>query len=158
MDFLLAAVFALATFVTPPQLVPAPGPLEGRACVAPDLVGVWRSQLTRADEPGVMEFSAIAPNDYFRFKPDGDFMYFASNRPQTSIAAIETALDDLDRRDGVTYRIQMLDGGALIINRNGVPFQGFTCSVGTPKDGKPVMIWTQLVGMPAVRRVQIRLD
>ena len=158
MDFLLVAAFALATFFPPLQSVPAPGPSEGRACVARDLVGVWRSQLARADEPGVMEFSAIAPNDYFRFKADGDFMYFASNRAQTSIAAIEVALDDLDRRDGVTYRTEVLDGGALIIHRNGSPFQGFTCSVGTPKDGKAVMIWTQLVGMPAVRRVQVRLD
>ncbi len=158
MPLLTTAFLAIAALIASPQAVPAPGPLEGRACVAQDLVGVWRSQLTRADEPGVMEFSAIAPNDYFRFKPDGDFMYFASNRAETSITAIEAGLDDLDRRDGVTYRTQVLDGGALIINRNGVPFQGFTCSIGAPRDGKAVMIWTQLVGMPEVRRVQVRLD
>ena len=158
MTLLTTVLLALAALFASPQAIPAPGPLEGRACVGQDLVGVWRSQLTRADEPGVMEFSAIAPNDYFRFKSDGDFMYFASNRAETSITAIEAGLDDLDRRDGVTYRTQVLAGGALIINRNGVPFQGFTCSVGAPKDGKALMVWTQLTGMPAVRRVQVRLD
>lgn len=158
MTLLMTAFLAIAAFIAPPQAIPAPGPLEGRACLARDLVGLWRSQLTRADEPGVMEFSAIAPNDYFRFKPDGDLMYFAANRVQASNAVIEARLDELDRLDGVTYRTEVLDGGALIIHRNGSPFQGFTCSVGTPKDGKAVMIWTQLAGMPAVRRVQVRLD
>ena len=158
MNLVLIGLAAILGFAGPPQSGFAPGPLEGRACVPADLVGLWRSQLMQADEPGVMEFSGIAPNDYFRFKADGDFIYFASNRAQTSVAAIQASLDDADRLDGVTYRTEIRDGGVLIIRRDGIPFQGFTCSVGAPKDGKVPMIWTQLVGMPAVRRVQVRLD
>ena len=158
MSLLFGAFFAVAAFLTPQQSVVAAGPLEGRACVPADLTGVWRSQLMQADEPGVMAFSAMAPNDYFRFGSDGDFIYFASNRVVTTLEAVEAGLDDADRPDGVTYRTRIMDGGMLVIERDGVPFQGFTCSVGVPTDGKATIIWTQLVGMPAVRRVQVRLD
>ena len=42
--------------------------------------------------------------------------------------------------------------------RDGAPFQGFTCTVAEPRDGKSVLIWSQLKNHPRLLRVQTRLD
>lgn len=131
---------------------------EGRPCSYSDVVGLWKSQLLRADEPGVENLATLAPNDYMRFKPDGEMMYFASRRDLETVAAIQSRMDELDRTDGDSYRAEIPSPGLLVLWRNGRPFQGFTCTAVAPRDGKAVTILSEIEGQPYLRRVQTRLD
>lgn len=131
---------------------------EGRPCVFADVVGLWQGQVVAAGETGVEAHYALAPHDYLRFRADGAMMYFGTNRARTDVAGINARLDELDRLDGVTYRAEMPSRGVLLLMRDGAPFQGFTCTVAEPRDGKSVLIWSQLKNHPRLLRVQTRLD
>jgi len=139
------------------QIVAKPLP-EGRACAYEDVVGLWGSRVISAQEEGVEAFSGAMPNDYMRFKPDGEMMYIASNRAIETSADIHVRLDQADSVDGVSYRADVVSPGVLILWQNGNPFQGFTCTVVEPRDGKAVTLFSELEGMPPLRRVQTRLD
>lgn len=131
---------------------------EGRPCGFADVVGLWQGQMVTAGETGVEAHYALAPHDYLRFRADGGMMYFGSNRAQTDVAAIHARLDEIDQLDGVTYRAEVPSPGVLLLMRDGAPFQGFTCTVAPPRDGKAVLIWSQLKGLPPLKRIQTRLD
>lgn len=131
---------------------------EGRPCVFADVVGLWKGQMVAAGETGVEDHYALAPHDYLRFRADGSMMYFGTNTARTDVAAINARLDELDRLDGVAYRAEVPSPGVLLLMRDGAPFQGFTCTVAEPRNGKAVLIWSQLKGLPRLLRVQTRLD
>ena len=114
--------------------------------------------MLRSDEPGVENLAAIAPQDYMRFRPNGEMMYFASTRDYPDVAAINARMDELDRADGDTYRAEIPSSGLLVLWRNGRPFQGFTCTVVAPREGRSVTILSEIEGQPYLRRVQTRLD
>lgn len=134
---------------------------EGRACTPQDVAGLWESLVLTTTEAGTAEHYAKFPRDYMRFGPDGRFMYFGSQQRLADAAAISAKLDDYDRRDGVTYRSEVGPGGVLVIYRDNQPFQGFTCTMvangGPAAQGRPAMLWTQLQGMPPLRRVQVKM-
>ncbi|WP_374468914.1 hypothetical protein [Phenylobacterium sp.] len=158
----LGAAAALALAAAAPagaQPVIAPEPLaEGRPCGFADIVGLWDSQVVTAKETGAEQHYAALPHDYLRFRADGGMMYYGTNQRETDVPGIHARLDELDRTDGVTYRAEITSNGVLLIRRDGAPFQGFTCTMSGERNGKPVMIWTQLKGFPELRRVQTRLD
>lgn len=114
--------------------------------------------MVAAGETGVEAHYALAPHDYLRFRADGAMMYFGSNRAQTDVAAINTRLDEIDQLDGVAYRAKIPSPGVLLLMRDGALFQGFTCTVAEPRDGKAVLIWSQLKGWPKLLRIQTRMD
>jgi hypothetical protein len=149
----MAVVFAAIGAAATAQTFKPTASTEGRFCAYADVVGLWDSTVQRADEKGVAQQNAIAPHDYMRFAPGGAMMYFGTPRAMSDAAQIDARLTELDRMDGESYRAEVATPGALIIYRNGAPFQGFTCVVA--RDGK--MIWTQLQGQPALRRTQVRL-
>ena len=131
---------------------------EGRLCAYADVVGVWDSKVVSAEEAGVERFAAAFPRDYMRFKPDGEMMYIASNNEIASVPEVHARLDAADSADGATYNAAMVAEGVLILFQNGNPFQGFTCTVVEPRDGRAVTIFSELEGMPALHRVQFKLD
>jgi hypothetical protein len=130
---------------------------EGRPCVYADVVGLWEGRVERADEAGMAQITALTPRDYLRFRADGEMMYFGG-QPLTDVAEINRRLDDLDRRDGESYRAEFPAEGVLMLRRNGAPFQAFTCTVAEPREGEDVLIWSEIRGAPALRRVQTRLE
>lgn len=153
---ILALTFAGPAFA---QKIPPPAPLaEGRPCAYPDVVGLWSSRVVTAKETGVEAHYRLAPHDYLRVRPDGGMMYFGSSRAEADVSEIHKRLDDYDRRDGVTYSAEVASPGLLLLRRDGAPFQGFTCTVVAPREGRQTLIWSQLKGQPELRRVQIRLD
>lgn len=131
---------------------------EGRLCAYEDVVGVWDSKLVSAEEAGVERIAAAFPRDYMRFKPDGEMMYIGTQNEIASISEVHSRLDAADSRDSVEYRAAMIAEGVLILFQNGNPFQGFTCTVVEPRDGRAVTIFSELEGMPALHRVQFKLD
>jgi len=131
---------------------------EGRLCAYEDVVGVWDSKVVSAEEAGVERFAAAFPRDYMRFKPDGEMMYIATNSEIASVPEVHSRLDAADSVDGATYNAAMIAEGVLILFQNGNPFQGFTCTVVEPRDGRAVTIFSELEGMPVLRRVQFKLD
>lgn len=131
---------------------------EGRPCDYEDVVGVWKSRVVNAAEEGVENFAASYPRDYMRFKADGEMMYFASNREISDLPAVHSQMDEIDRLDNTSYRATMISPGVLILWQGENPFQGFTCTVIEPRDGKAATVFSELEGMPALRRIQIRLD
>lgn len=153
----LSAVMALAATTAQAQVATKPLS-EGRPCAYADVVGLWKSQVLRSDEPGVENLAAIAPQDYMRFRPNGEMMYFASTRDYPDVAAINARMDVLDRADGDSYRAEIPSSGLLVLWRNGRPFQGFTCTVVAPREGRSVTILSEIEGQPYLRRVQTRLD
>ena len=129
-------------------------------CTMRSLAGVWSLVSVRSAEPGVEEFYARAPHEWMRFDPDADYVYVASNRPKTSLAEIQSSLDEADRMDGVTYRIEWLEPGRMLIRRNGQPFQVFRCEIlERPAADARVgdLILSADDGMPMLRRVQRRV-
>ena len=142
----LSAAMVLVATAANAQVVAKPL-AEGRLCAYADVVGVWDSKVVSAEEAGVERFAAAFPRDYMRFKPDGEMMYIASNSEIASVPEVHSRLDAADSADGV-----------LILFQNGNPFQGFTCTVVEPRDGRAVTILSELEGMPALRRVQFKLD
>ena len=153
----LLAVSSSANAQIAAQVAAKPLP-EGRLCAYQDVVGLWGSKIIGADEQGVEVLSDAFPNDYMRFKPDGEMMYIASNRTIESVSEVHARLDRADSMDGVSYRAEMVAPGVLILWQDGNPFQGFTCTSVEPRDGKAVTILSELEGMPYLRRVQTRLD
>ena len=150
--------FALAEVATAQQ-IPPPLPLaEGKPCAYADVVGLWSSRVVTAKETGVEAHYRLAPHDYLRFRADGGMMYFGSSRAETDVGEIHKRLDEYDRRDGVSYSAEMVSPGLLLLRRDGAPFQGFTCTVVAPREGRPTLIWSQLKGQPALRRLQTLLE
>lgn len=131
---------------------------EGRLCAYEDVIGLWDSKVVSAEEAGVERFAAAFPRDYMRFKPDGGMMYIASNSEIASASEVHARLDEADSVDGATYNAAMIAEGVLILFQNGNPFQDFTCTVVEPRGGKAVTIFSELEGMPSLRRVQFKLD
>lgn len=145
---MLALAFALAA------LSAAPGqaqPSYYGLCEAADLKGVWTLQSIRAAEPGVEAFYRQHPVEYMRFKPGGDYIYVAMDKPLSDLAAVNASLDRADRADGVSYKATIDDDqGTLTIHRNGQPFQRFRCVM-----QDHVMIWHEAPGMPDLSRMHV---
>ena len=158
--FLLAASMAVLSGVSAgAQTRLETEPLaEGRPCAYADVVGLWESQIIVAGETGVEAHYARFPRDYMRFSPDGGMMYYGSNKLETNVQTIRRKLDEYDALDKVTYSAEILSPGLLILRRDGVLFQGFTCTRIPDRAGKRAMLLTQLKGLPALRRLQLRLD
>ena len=157
--FVAAGLMALIGAPTAAQAQLQTEPLaEGRPCAYADVVGLWESQVIVAKEAGAEELSARLPRDYMRFKADGGMMYYGTDRAETDVPTIQKKLDDFDATDGATYQAEMLSPGLLLLRRDGPPFQGFTCTATTDAAGRPTFVLTHLKGMPALRRVQRRLD
>ncbi len=137
------------------------GVAMARPCDPQAIVGIWSLSSIDADEPGVEALYASIADKWMRFDSDGGFIYTASNRPQTDLAAITKSLDDADALDGVTYRVAIKNGsGGLLITRDGVPVQRFQCDIADRDDGPVVagdMILSSVPGAPKVRRVQSRI-
>ena len=135
---------------------------RGRPCVAGDVAGLWESRVVTVAESGSAEHYALAPYDYIRFEAPGGMMYFGSPTRRTDLRDIRSTLDRLDKDDGVTYTWRIVAEGVVLILRDNEPFQGFACAMvangGPSAGGKPAMVWTNLPQMPALRRVQVRLD
>ncbi len=153
---LSAAMVFMATSANA-QIAAKPLP-EGRPCLYEDVVGVWKSRVVNAAEQGVENVAASFPRDYMRFKPDGEMMYFASNREITDLAAVHAQMDEIDRLDNTSYRATMISPGVLILWQGENPFQGFTCTAVDPREGKTTTIFSELEGMPALHRIQTKLD
>jgi hypothetical protein len=130
---------------------------EGKPCAAADIVGLWESRVVTANAT-TAAWSKFIALDYMRFSPDGQMMYYGADKPETNVRAIQDNLDRLDAVDRTTYGTEILSPGLLIINRDGRPFQGFTCTMVEARRGEPTMILSQLKGMAPVRRLQRRLD
>ncbi|RZI98326.1 MAG: hypothetical protein EON90_13855 [Brevundimonas sp.] len=129
-------------------------------CTADTVAGVWSLVSVRAAEPGVEAFYAQAPNEWMRFDPDGGYTYVASTRPKTRLAEIQSSLNEADRMDGVTYRIDWLEAGRMLIRRNDQPFQIFRCEIleRAASDARAGdLILSADAGMPMLRRVQRRV-
>lgn len=153
----LTTAMVLVATAASAQVAAKPLP-EGRLCAYEDVVGVWDSKVVSAEEAGVERFAAAFPRDYMRFKADGGMMYIASNSEISSVSEVHSRLDAADSVDGATYNAAMVAEGVLILFQNGNPFQGFTCTVVEPRDGRAVTIFSELEGMPALYRVQFKLD
>lgn len=137
----------------------APLPALASPCTAPRLTGIWSLASLRSADPGVQQFYANAPNEVMRSGARGDFIYVAGTRPYTAAGARQS-LDRADAVDGVSYTFR-IDGGRLLLLRDGQPFEGFTCSIADRAgDGaaRGDMILTNLPGRAALRRVQRRLN
>lgn len=129
-------------------------------CSADNVAGVWSLASIRADEPGVEEFYARAPNEWMRFAANGGYIYVATSRPLESLAAINASLDRADAVDGATYAIRWPEAGHMMILRNGEPFQLFRCEIleqpaADARAGD--MILSAAEGKPMLRRVQRRV-
>ncbi|MEG1452700.1 hypothetical protein [Brevundimonas sp.] len=153
----LTTAMVLVATAASAQVAAKPLP-EGRLCTYEDVVGVWDSKVVSAEEAGVERFAAAFPRDYMRFKPGGEMMYIASNSEIASVSEVHSRLDAADSVDGAEYNAAMVSAGVLILFQNGNPFQGFTCTVVEPRDGRAVTIFSELEGMPALHRVQFKLD
>jgi len=130
---------------------------EGRPCASADVVGLWESRVVTGNEPP-SALSVVIAHDYRRYPPDGTMMFDGAAKPEADVRKHHKTLDQYDAMDRVTYRAEMVSPGLLILLRDGTPFQGFTCSVVNGPASKPGTILSQLKGMPALKRVQRRLD
>jgi hypothetical protein len=150
------AVLAAAAVVTGAGA----GAASAEPCNAANVVGTWSLVSVQAAEPGVQAFYERAPYEWMRFKADGSVHYVASTRDRASRAEIEAMLDRTDAQDGTDYIIQWLDTGVMLMLRDGQPFQLGQCQIAATDDG-PVragdLIYTNVEGMPSLRRIQRRL-
>jgi len=141
-------------------VVAGAGVASAEPCDAANVVGTWSLVSIQASEPGVQAFYESAPYEWMRFKPHGSVHYVASNRDRADRAEIEATLDRTDAQDGIDYVIQWLDTGVMLMLRDGQPFQLGQCQIADADDG-PIragdLIYTNVEGMPALRRVQRRL-
>lgn len=139
-------------------------PAVAAPCAPDTIAGTWSLVSIRAAEPGVEAFYARAPHEWTRYTvgPAGQIslIYMASNRPKGSYAEIQTALDQADAMDGVTYSVRWPRPGILLMLRDGQPFQAFECNILETPDGdaRPGdMLVTEVEGAPMLRRVERRV-
>jgi hypothetical protein len=129
-------------------------PAVAAPCAPDTIAGTWSLVSIRAAEPGVEAFYARAPHEWI------SLIYMASNRPKGSYAEIQTALDQADAMDGVTYSVRWPRPGVLLMLRDGQPFQAFECNILETPDGDARagdMLVTQVEGAPMLRRVERRV-
>ena len=136
----------------------APVPAIAAPCTAAGLTGIWSLASIRSDDPGVEAMYAQAPNEVMRFGARGDFIYVAGRQPFTAAGA-RRDLDQADAVDGVSLSFR-IEGGRLMLFRDGQPFEGFACRVADRAEGAARagdVILTNLPGRPALQRIQRRL-
>lgn len=150
----LAASLAAAVSM---QQAPAAAPLPvGTLCAQDDIAGVWKSDLLGRSADG-QTAPPVLGTDYMRFGADGTMVYFGQTRALTELSEIEQGLETVEQAAGLHFKATIIAPGVLIVARDGVPVEGFTCTVirNTGETGE--IIWSQLRGRPPVLRHNIRL-
>ncbi len=147
---------ALLAQQTPTTDYVADPPPIGTPCEQDDLVGVWKNDLLGRSTDGRMA-PPIVGIDYMRFGADGTMVYFASARPLTQLSEVEHGLDVVDQAPSLNFKASIVGTGVLIIARDGVPVEGFTCTVIRNTDEGGELIWSQLRGRAPVLRHSVRL-
>jgi hypothetical protein len=131
-----------------------------KPCTATSATGMWTLVSIKAAEPGVEDFYKTAPHEVMRFGRDGSFIYVASTGPITAADAGKR-LDATDARDGTSYRFSIGTTGAMMLLREGQPFQAFQCDIADGPTGDARagdMILTNAPGADMLRRVQRKLN
>lgn len=128
----------------------------GTPCEQDDLVGVWKNDLLGRSVDG-RTAPPVLGTDYMRFGADGAMVYFASAQPLTQLSEVEHGLDVVDQAPSLNFKASIVRTGILIITRDGVPVEGFTCSVIRNTNEAGELIWSQLRGRPPVFRHSVRL-
>lgn len=150
----MSAAFAMQN--APVEYAPEPIGV-GTLCEASDMTGVWSSKLLAppadADSP-----PTVLSTDFIRLRPDGAMAYFATARQPESYSEIVQGLDNVEQLPGQSFKAAIERPGVLIISRDGVPTEGFTCTVIRNTDDVKEVVWTQLQGLPPVFRHNMRLS
>ena len=137
----------------------APASAFAAPCTTASLTGIWSLVSVRSADPGVEAMYAQAPNEVMRFGARGDFIYVAGRQPFTAAGA-RRDLDRADAVDGITLSYQV-QGGNVMLLRDGQAFEGFACRVADRAEGAARagdVILSNLPGRPALLRIQRRLS
>jgi hypothetical protein len=156
MQRLFVAMFVLVASTGAEAASPAQAT---RSCQRQDLIGTWSLARIEAQQAGVQEFYRVTPNEVMRFSPNGAFIYVARRAPYSASEA-RRSLDNADAVDGVSYAFQ-LQGEQLILLRDGVPFEGFRCSISLGESAqlnRGDLLLRNLVNRPGLLRIQRKLN